>query len=139
MCCLNHYRLPLLIITLLSLSACQNRKIEVTVPLNDQITQLSSLAGATKYLKYHCERSDIPNDEQIELGVIYAAREKGWDTNIYSELDQNGFLPIHRIQQRSNDIYQSLVNDKTLKSEKCSEFNTILAPYIALIQSKSKR
>lgn len=117
--------------------ACQTIE-KNPVPLNSQITQLSSLIAATQFLRDYCSRSDIPDDEQVTQAAMIAAKNKGWNIENYKKIDENGFLPINRIQLRSKDIYRDLNNDKTPQSEKCQEFNVSLSPFINIVKLSKK-
>ncbi|MFC0228503.1 type II secretion system pilot lipoprotein GspS [Serratia aquatilis] len=89
-----------------------------SVPLNDQVEQLASVVAGTKYLKYKCNRSDLPADAVINRVANKVAKQRGWDPAAYAALPQ-----------RSEAIYQSLTRDSTPEQTKCSSFNGLLAPF----------
>lgn len=88
------------------------------VALNEQVEQLASVIASTKYLKYKCNRSDLPSDAIIDKVAYKVAKQRGWNNAGY------GALP-----QRSEEIYQSLMRDNTPEQTKCSSFNSLLAPF----------
>ncbi len=130
-------RLFISFLLILSVVACQNSE-KNQIPLNYQITQLSSLVAATQYLQEQCGRSDLPDSREVIQYALHAAKNKGWNISDYNKIDENGFLPINRIKQRSKDIYYDLINDKIPKSEKCQEFNLSLTTFLDKINT-SKR
>lgn len=95
-------------------SANQNKP----VPLNDQVEQLASVVAGTKYLKYKCNRSDLPGDAVINKVANKVAKQRGWNPSDYAALPQ-----------RSEALYQSLTRDSTPEQTKCSSFNSLLAPF----------
>ncbi|MEE3652622.1 MULTISPECIES: type II secretion system pilot lipoprotein GspS [unclassified Brenneria] len=97
---------------------------ESTASVNDRLNQLSSLAAATKYLKYQCNRSDLPDDSIINSAVLTVAQQKGWEA-------PNDQL----LSQRSESLYQALLKDSTSKETQCSTFNRALAPFIVTIHN----
>ncbi|WP_443006151.1 MULTISPECIES: type II secretion system pilot lipoprotein GspS [unclassified Serratia (in: enterobacteria)] len=88
------------------------------VPLNDQVEQLASVVAGTKYLKYKCNRSDLPGDAVINKVANKVAKQRGWNPSDYAALPQ-----------RSEALYQSLTRDSTPEQTKCSSFNSLLAPF----------
>ncbi|RLM19438.1 pullulanase [Brenneria alni] len=97
---------------------------DTAVSANDQLNQLSSLVAATKYLKYQCNRSDLPDDASINNAVLAVARQKGWDASNHQMLSQ-----------RSESLYQGLLKDSTSKETQCSTFNLTLMPFIDTMRS----
>ncbi|AHG18863.1 hypothetical protein Z042_03990 [Chania multitudinisentens RB-25] len=97
------------------------------VPLNDQVEQLASLVAGAKYLKYKCNRSDLPADA-VTMKVAYkVAKQRGWNTSNYASLPQ-----------RSETIYQSLTRDSTPEQTKCSSFNSLLVPFTEELRAESR-
>ncbi|KFX04697.1 pullulanase [Pectobacterium betavasculorum] len=96
----------------------------VTVSSNDQLSQLSSLVAATRYLKSQCNRSDLPDDATIANVALDVAKQRGWNVAGYQALPQ-----------RSESLYRGLLKDSTPKETQCSEFNRTLTPFIDAMRS----
>ncbi|CAM3872207.1 type II secretion system pilot lipoprotein GspS [Serratia silvae] len=109
------------VLFLLVTAGCQQPRSSLQknpVALNEQIEQLASIVASTKYLKYKCNRSDLPSDAVIDKVAYKVAKQRGWNSTGY------GALP-----QRSEEIYQGLMRDNTPEKTKCSSFNSLLAPF----------
>ncbi|CAI1649277.1 Pullulanase secretion protein pulS precursor [Serratia fonticola] len=109
------------VLLLLVTAGCQQPRSSVQkgpITLNEQVEQLASVVAGTKYLKYKCNRSDLPSDAVIDKVAYKVAKQRGWNSSSY------GALP-----QRSEEIYQSLMRDNTPEQTKCSSFNSLLAPF----------
>ncbi|HBE9078906.1 type II secretion system pilot lipoprotein GspS [Serratia fonticola] len=117
------------VLFLLATVGCQQPRSSLQkgpTPLNEQVEQLASVVAGTKYLKYKCNRSDLPSDAVIDKVAYKVAKQRGWNSSSY------GALP-----QRSEEIYQSLMRDNTPEQTKCSSFNSLLAPFTAELRADS--
>ncbi|MDQ9128616.1 type II secretion system pilot lipoprotein GspS [Serratia fonticola] len=117
------------VLFLLATAGCQQPRSSLQkgpTPLNEQVEQLASVVAGTKYLKYKCNRSDLPSDAVIDKVAYKVAKQRGWNSSSY------GTLP-----QRSEEIYQSLMRDNTPEQTKCSSFNSLLAPFTAELRADS--
>lgn len=118
---------PLLL--LLVTAGCQQSRSSLQknpVSLNEQAEQLASVIASTKYLKYKCNRSDLPSDAVIDKVAYKVAKQRGWNTAGYGDLSQ-----------RSEAIYQNLMRDSTSEQAKCSSFNSLLAPFTDELRAES--
>lgn len=114
-------RIPL-ILFLLAGSGCQQSlkdSQQKIVPTNSQLEQLASVLAGTKYLKYNCNRSDLPTDDAIFAVAKRVAKQRGWNT-----------VADETLYQRSDSLYQGLIRDSTSEQTKCSSFNRRLVPFI---------
>lgn len=93
------------------------------VPPNIQLEQLSSVVAGTKYLKYKCNRSDLPDANVILRVADRVAKQRGWNS-----VKQPDLL------QHSEALYQRLIRDSTPEQMKCSGFNQRLVPFISELQ-----
>ncbi|EMX0697858.1 type II secretion system pilot lipoprotein GspS [Escherichia coli] len=84
-----------------------------------QREQLASVVAATKYLKYKCNRSDLPDASIIIDVASRAAIKNGWHPLVLEKLIKN-----------SDMIYLRLTRDSTSEKTKCSYFNQVLRPFI---------
>jgi general secretion pathway protein S len=119
------------VLSLLGVVGCQQQNSmqqNKSVPLHDQIEQLASLVAGTKYLKYKCNRSDLPGDAAIDKAAKQEAEQRGWDPAAYKALPQ-----------RSATIYQSLIRDSTPEQTKCSNFNSLLVPFTEELRKEGHR
>lgn len=119
--------MPLLLV--LGITGCQQPRSALQkspATANQQVEQLASVVAGTKYLKYKCNRSDLPSDDVINKAAYQVAKKRGWNTADY------GMLP-----QRSEAIYQGLIRDNTPEQTKCSSFNSLLAPFTDELRTAS--
>lgn len=93
----------------------------------EQREQLASVVAATKYLKYKCNRSDLPDASVIIDVASRAAIQNGWKPLVLEELVKN-----------SDIIYLRLTRDSTPEKTKCSYFNRELRPFIEDCQRSIK-
>ncbi|PVZ84706.1 pullulanase [Serratia sp. S1B] len=108
-------------VLVLGIAGCQQPRSALQkgpATANEQVEQLASVVAGTKYLKYKCNRSDLPSDAVIDKVAYQVAKKRGWNTVDYSMLPQ-----------RSEAIYQGLIRDGTPEQTKCSSFNSLLAPF----------
>jgi general secretion pathway protein S len=114
-------RIPLALFLLVG-TGCQQsleERQQKIVPMNVQLEQLASVVAGTKYLKYKCNRSDLPTDDAILAIAKRVAKQRGWNT-----------VADEALLQRSDLLYQSLIRDSTSEQTKCSSFNSRLVPFI---------
>lgn len=113
-----------LIISTLLLSGCQQGTIyKSSLPTPEQQReQLSSLIGASQFLREKCNRTDILSDEKLAAAALSEAKKKGW---------KNARLNQSELLDAANDAFNSLNADTTPLKEKCSRFNQSLAPFLA--------
>lgn len=111
-----------LVILPLLLSACQRSQPPATTPmaLDSQAQQIAALIAATQYLKYQCNRSDLPTNGQIEQAAYTAAHQRGWQ-------------PPAGMATRSNQLYQQLLKDSTPRATQCAEFQQLLQPFLTTL------
>lgn len=95
-----------------------------SVSAGDQLNQIASLAAAGRYLKSQCSRSDIPDDATLQRSALHVAQQRGWHS-----------VSLPALTQRSEQLYQGLLQDGTPKEAQCSEFNRSLAPFIAQLRT----
>lgn len=110
------------VLFILGAAGCQQPQTsnqQKTVPLNVQLEQLASVVAGTNYLKYKCNRSDLPADDVIITVAKRVAQQRGWNTLADADL-----------RQRSDALYQSLTRDSTSEQTKCSSFNRRLVSFI---------
>ncbi|MEG0868824.1 MAG: type II secretion system pilot lipoprotein GspS [Hafnia sp.] len=115
------------VLFLVGVAGCQQQPGSASqykaVPPDIQLKQLSSVVAGTKYLKYKCNRSDLPDDNVILGGAARVAKQRGWDS-----VKQTDLL------QQSEALYLSLIRDSTPEQMKCSSFNQRLVPFISELQ-----
>lgn len=130
---------PLLIGNMvLILAACQHpmKKTANPVATDSQIKQLASLVAASEYLKYQCNRSDIPADDEIIRAAFRSAEKRGWDTRLYYDSTAPGVVGQSLVAKQGAAFYQSLLKDGTPKQTQCSEFNRMMPTFIDTISKQ---
>lgn len=107
----------------LLLSACQH-----TPPpapnVNSTSEQLSSLVGAAHYLREHCNRADIPDDQQLAAVALAEARKKSGS----AEFSQDQLVAAGK------KVAAQLDADATPVKVKCSGLNRSLAPFLLRVR-----
>lgn len=88
--------------------------------VEQQVQQLSAIAGGSYYLKEKCHRSDLPSNEQLLAQVVALGAQRGWPTNA-EEYQQ---LPV-----KSEMIFKALVADGTPVEQQCRYFNQSVSHY----------
>ncbi|MBW7984586.1 type II secretion system pilot lipoprotein GspS [Enterobacillus tribolii] len=110
-----------LVILPLLLGACQQRAPQTTPATQEaQSHQIAALIAGTRYLKTQCAYPGLPSDGQIEQAAYGAAHQRGWT------------LP-GGLGDRSENLYQQLLRDKTPQATQCEEFRQLLQPFITTL------
>lgn len=111
----------------ITLAGCQTSTGSSTkagsLSTTDQLNQVASLVAGSRYLKSQCNRSDMPDDASLQRAAVAAAQQKGWTG-----------VNVTALAQRSELLYQGLLQDGTPQATQCSEFNRSLAPFISVMR-----
>ncbi|MFV8761827.1 type II secretion system pilot lipoprotein GspS [Yersinia enterocolitica] len=116
---------------LLCISGCQkttSRSQSSQISVDTQVEQISSVIAGAKYLKYKCDRSDFPEDIVINEVAMNIAKKRGWSIPDYT-------LAL----ERSDVIYQSIIQDSTSEQIKCGGFNKSLSPFSDELRMQVRR
>lgn len=104
----------------LLLSGCQHAA-KPAPDATTQYDQLSSLAGASLFLRERCNRTTIPADDKLATAVLQEAKKKGWTPTLDSA----------ELLDAGKHVAAQLAADATPLQDKCSGFNRSLAPFLA--------
>lgn len=103
------------------LAGCQQHARPAPVAADTQVMQLSSLVTAAAWLRDHCDRADIPQNDTLLQSALRQAKQRGWDTS-------------HQAYQQINaDIsarYQALTADSVARKDKCAGLNQATAAFL---------
>lgn len=110
------------LLVLVTVAGCQqfpSTRKQVAVPPSEQLEQTASVVAAARYLKTRCNRSDLPDEQEILNVANRIATGKGGQP-----------LTQEEIRKHSDRTYDRLTRDSTPDHIKCSEFNRLLVPFI---------
>ncbi|AGP46830.1 type II secretion system pilot lipoprotein GspS [Serratia plymuthica] len=112
-----------LTISLGLLSGCQHSAEHKTTPptAEHQLEQLSSLVGASQFLREKCSRADIPTNDKLAAAALNEANKKGWPSQ---DVNQTQLLDA------AKGVFDRLNADATPLEQKCSSFNQSLARFL---------
>ncbi|ENU4538164.1 type II secretion system pilot lipoprotein GspS [Escherichia coli] len=113
-----------------AITGCQHSQTvqqQKIISEKEQHEQIASVVAATKYLKYKCNRSDLPDASVIIDVASRVAIQNGWKSLVLEEIVKN-----------SDTIYLRLTRDSTPEKTKCSYFNRELRPFIEDCQRSIK-
>lgn len=109
-----------LLITLL-LSGCQQAPRPASVPQASQLAQLSSLISSASWLRQHCNRSDIPQDDVLASKALELAAQRGWHT---------GQAYRQQLARQVSGRLSALDADTPSEAEKCTSLNQSASAFI---------
>lgn len=105
------------------LSGCQHSAERKTPQptVARQLEQLSSLVGASQFLREKCSRADIPANDKLAAAAMNEANKKGWPSQ---DVNQTQLLDA------AKGVFDRLNADATPLAQKCSSFNQSLARFL---------
>ncbi len=114
--------IAVIIISSLLLSGCQHA-VNNTPATDNQREQLSSLVGASQFLREQCNRADIPANAKLATAALKEAEKK------------NGSPTMSHTQllEAAKVVATQLNADATPLQQKCSALNRSLAPFLSQI------
>ncbi|ANS41518.1 type II secretion system pilot lipoprotein GspS [Serratia inhibens] len=112
-----------LTISVALLSGCQHSaEHKTTLPTAEsRLEQLSSLVGASQFLREKCSRADIPDNDKLAAAAMNEANKKGWPSQ---DVNQTQLLDA------AKGVFDRLNADATPLAQKCSSFNRTLVRFL---------
>ncbi|WP_454877607.1 type II secretion system pilot lipoprotein GspS [Serratia inhibens] len=104
------------------LVGCQHSaKLKTPPAAKHQLEQLSSLIGASQFLREKCSRADIPANDKLVAAALNEANKKGWSSQ---DVNQPQLLDA------AKGVFDRLNADATPLAQKCSSFNRTLVRFL---------
>lgn len=120
--------LPLVLGSLLLLTACQHPRQASQPDVTKQLDQLSAMLASGHFLRVNCSRTDIPDDATLRRTATELAQKRGWNI---------GAAEYQQLPAQTQLRYQALMQDTTPLQQKCSALNSKTARFINAAQANS--
>lgn len=105
----------------LLLTACQQHATPETQPTVN-LDQVATVVAASKWVKTHCDRSDIPDQDTLIRNALAQGKV------------ENGRADNQALMQAVNQRYDAIDSDGQSRSQKCAALNASLAPFLQKIK-----
>lgn len=115
-----------IVVTAALLAGCQQPVHKPQPPVATQLDQLSSLLASAQFLRQHCSRTDIPQNDQLQRTALQVAQQRGWNSEA---------VEYQQLAMKTQGRYQALEQDSSPLSQKCATLNSSSARFIATAQA----
>ena len=105
----------------LLLTACQQHATPETQPAVN-LDQVATVVAASKWVKTHCDRSDIPDQNPLMRNALAQGKVESGQTD------------SRALMQAVNQRYDAIDRDGQTRSQKCAALNASLAPFLQKIK-----